>query len=162
MKNAKIFLMVTAISLMLSMGGSKALAWEGYGSIVPSSEVTEAYESYRADPDLVYYFSGPAGSPDAIIGVNKAYTLDSTLWQDITITTPADFKTLVSGTQFLASELFQSLHGFAILDDVGTAIGTWYSPLETPTFVRTAGGKTVDIHTPYDSGRMSTYYYNIE
>ena len=146
MKNAKIFLMATAISLMLSMGGSKALAWfEGYGSIVPNSDVAGAYESYRADPDLVYYFSGPSNEqPDAIIGINKAYTLDSSLWKKITIT-PVVFKNLVSGMQSTASEASQFLHGFAILDDKGMPIGTWYSPLRAPTFVRMAGGKTVDI-----------------
>ena len=132
------------------------MAWfEGYGSIVPSSEVAEAYESYRADPDLVYYFSGPSDErPDAIIGVNKAYILDSSLWKKITIT-PVVFKNLVSGMQSVAAEASWLLHGFAILDDKGVPIGTWYSPLQTPIFVRMAGGITVDISAPDSEARLS-------
>ena len=156
MKNAKIFLMVSAISLMLFMGGSKAQAWlADYGSIVPSSDVTQTYESCQIDPDLVYYFCGSDERPDVIIGVNKNYTLDSTLWRK-TMITPVIFKNLVSGMQSLASETSTLLHGFTILDNMGVPIGTWYSPLQTPTFVRMAGEKIVDIQTPNSSGRLST------
>lgn len=81
MKTTKIILMVTVISVMLSMGGSKAMAQlKGYGSIIPNNDVTQVFKNKQVNPDLDYYFSGREGGPDVIIGVNKAYTLDSTLW----------------------------------------------------------------------------------
>ncbi len=158
MKSVKILLMVAAVSLMLSLGGSKAQAWfDGYGSIVPSSDVAEAYESYQADPNLVYYFSGPSDEqPDAIIGVHKDYTLDSSLWKKVTVT-PVVLKNLVSGMEHQAFVASWSLYGFTIHDDLGMQIGTWYSPLEALTFVRMASGKTVDIHAPNSATRLSAF-----
>ena len=154
MKNARIFLMVTVVSVMLSMGGSQALAlFEGYGSIVPRSDVTQAFEAYRSDPDLNYYFSGSDVWPDAIIGVNKAYTLDSTFWKKIEAT-PAVLKNLVSGMKTRPKDPF----GCAILDDKGRQIGVWYSYFGVMTYVKMERERTVDIGTPTNPYRPELMY----
>lgn len=146
MKKTKCFLMVAMVSLMMSMGDSQVLAlFENYGSMVPSSDVTQAFDGYRIDPDLNYYFSGADAWPDAIIGVNKAYTLDSTLWRKI-VATPEVFKNLVSGMK--SRPLTSALHGYAILDDKGKQIGVWYSMFGVRGYVKMESERTVDIATP--------------
>ena len=86
MKKTIGFLMITVVSLMVSLTPAPGLAlFESYGSLEASSEVTRAFDGYRMDMDLNYYFSGSATWPDAIIGVNKAYRLDSSLWRQIMI-----------------------------------------------------------------------------
>ncbi len=151
MKKTKYILMAAVISAMLSLGSFPAAA--GYGSFVPNSDVTQAFENYQADPDLNYYHSGSDSGPNAIIGVNKAYTLDNTRWKKCT--SSAGLKNHVSATQSKAYRAKTSLYGFAIRDDMGMNIGVWYSPLDTPTFVRRVSEKAVDIHTPYARYNLS-------
>jgi hypothetical protein len=149
MKNAKMFLMVTVASVMLSMGGSPALAlFEGYGSLASRSDVTQAFESNKIDPELNYYFSGSDVWPDAIIGVNKTYTLDSTLWKKIEAT-PAVLKNLVSGMMSRPKDPY----GSTILDDKGVQIGVWYSYFGVMTYIKMVREKTVDIGTPINPYR---------
>ncbi len=156
MKKTRGYLMIAVVGLTLALGSVPALA-AGYGSIVPNSGVTLAFERYEADPDINYYHSGSDVGPDAIIGVNKAYTLDSNLWKKCT--SPADFKNHVSAMQnFATTRANTSLHGFIINDDRGMKIGVEYSPLNTPTFVRRVSEKAVDIPTPNYQNRMSTLY----
>jgi len=146
MKRTKYVLMVAVVSFMMSLVVSPALAlFEGYGSLVASSEVTQAFDGYRLDSDLNYYFSGAESWPDAMIGLNKAYTLDSTLWRKVA-TTSESFKNLVSGMKSRPSTM--TLFGYAILDDKGKQIGVWYSMFGVRGYVKMVGEKTVDIETP--------------
>ncbi len=152
MKKARICLMVAVISVMLSMGGSKALAlFAGYGSIVPRSDVTKAFDSYQIDPDLNYYFSGSDVWPDAIIGVHKDYTLDSTFWKKIE-TTPGVFKNLVFGMKSRPDKASDP-DGYAALDDKGKQIGVWYSYFGVMTYIKMENEKTVFISTPINPYR---------
>lgn len=156
MKKTQIVVMAAVISVMLSIGGSRAMAQlKGYGSIMPNNNVTQEFDSKQVNPDLNYYFSGREESPDVIIGVDKTYSLDSTLWNKIS-GTPETLKGAISGMQSLASEDLVALHGFSILDDTGRPIGVWYSPLNNTTFVKMESEKTIDIETPSDAGRLST------
>jgi hypothetical protein len=146
MKKTKCFFMIALVSLLISIGALRALAlFEGYGSLVPSSEVTQAFDGYRINSDLNYYFSGAEAWPDAIIGVNKAYTLDSPLWRKI-VATPEVFKNFVSGMKSRPSTM--ALHGYAILDDKGRQIGVWYSMFGVRGYIKMEGDKIVDIATP--------------
>jgi hypothetical protein len=156
MKKTKIVMMAAVISVMLSIGSSNAMAQlKGYGSILPSNEVTQTFERHQINPDLDYYFSGPEESPDVIIGVNKTYSLDSTLWTKIAVT-PEALQEAISSMQSLASEEEVALHGFTILDDKGIPIGVWYSPLDNATYVKIENEKTFFIQTPSATGRLST------
>ena len=117
MKKAMILVIATLVSLMLSSGGSGTIAQaSGYGKIQPDEDVTRAFDNHRMNPDYVYYFSGSGSGPDVIIGVDKNYSLDSSLWQKITAT-PEALKDMISNMQSLAAELFVFLHGFTIMDD---------------------------------------------
>ena len=126
--------------------GSLASAWfENYGSIAPRGDATEAFESYQVQPDLNYYFSGSDTWPDALMGLNKAYTLDSSLWKKLEMT-PEIMKKMVSSMKGRPS--VPILHGFAILDPQGRQIGQWYSVLNIRTVIKMVDEKTVDIYTP--------------
>ncbi len=155
MRKAKYCFVAAAVSVMLAAGSLPARA-AVYGSIVPRGDVTRAFERNQEDPNLVYYHSGSGSGPDAIIGVDKAYTLDNDLWQKCT--TEEMLKNHVSGMQSLASGKKIPLFGFAILDERGKKIGVWYSTLSSPTFVRRESDKAVDIHTPYDDHRLNTKF----
>ena len=129
------------------------MAWfEDYGRLVPRSEVTEAFNRYEIKPETNYYFSGSDVWPDAIIGVNKAYTLDSTLWRKITAT-PAVLKNLVSGMKSRPTS-DTAIRRFAILDNKGRQIGSWFSSLASAhTYVRMVNEKAVEIRTPIRPSR---------
>ncbi len=145
MKKTTYIFMAALISVLLSMEGSQALAlFEGYGSIVPSSEVTDAFESYQVDPNLTYYVCTSTSNPKAIIGVDKALTLDSDLWQKIEMT-PKVLKDLVYTMQITTRGM--DLFGFTIRDDKGKPIGVWYSRPFATTFVKMKNEKTVHIQT---------------
>lgn len=148
----KKMIMIAVISAILALGTFPALAAGGYGSIVPNGEATQAFEKNQADPNLIYYHSGSDVWPDAIIGVNKAYTLDSTLWHKCA--TQTVLKNHIIGMRFGADVARRNLLGFSILDDMGMKIGVWYSMPNTPTFVRRESEKAIDIHTPY---RQNTF-----
>jgi hypothetical protein len=150
MKSAKILLMVTVVSVILSAAVSQALASTGYGRFAPSNDVTQSFDRYKINSKLNYYFCGSQLSPDAIIGVEKAYTLDSTLWQPIEEPTPKALRSLVSNMQTVHSTSARGagLSGYTLLDGMGMPIGVWYSRLfGATTFVRMEDGGKVQIQT---------------
>ena len=146
MGKGRFFLLASIAWAILSSAGCKSL-YKDYGTIVPNKEVTQAFEIYQIDPDLNYYISGPDMFPNAIMGLNKAYTLDNDLWKKIEMT-PEVFRNLVGNMQTRASELSRFQHGFAILDDKGRQIGIWYSPLDAGAVIKIQDERTVIIHTP--------------
>lgn len=152
----KLLLTVGVISAALSIVGCLTMAqhFKNYGSILSSNDVTEAFESKQVNPGLDYYFIGPEGTPDVVIGLNKGYRLDSTLWKKITLT-PEALKAMISSMQSLARKHNVFLHGFTILDNQRMPIGVWYSLLKNPTYIRMESEKLVDIGTPSQSGRLS-------
>ena len=146
MRIVKIFLFAAIVCAIMSSAGCTAL-FKNYGTIALNDEVKNAFENYRIDPDLNYYFSGSESYPTALIGLNKSYTLDSEFWRKIEVT-PAVLRNLVSSMQKKAESLSRFQYGFAILDDKGRQIGIWYSILDVRTFVKMEDEKTVIINTP--------------
>jgi hypothetical protein len=118
-----------------------------YGSIIPDAAVTKAFESFRIDPDMNYYYSGPDAYPNALIGVKKSYVLDSDLWKPIEAQ-PNVFNELIMAMQSRALERGMSQYGFIIIGNKGQAIGVWYSILRATTVVRMGDDNKVVIYTP--------------
>ncbi len=146
MKTIKIIHCIALVSLLVSLGGCKGL-YKDYGSVVPHNEATKAFENAKIDPDLNYYISGSDSFPNALIGLNKAYKLDSDLWKKIEMT-PERFRDLVSNMQQRAADVSRSQYGFAILDNTGRQIGIRYSLLDVNTPVKMEDEHTVMIITP--------------
>lgn len=147
MGKGRFFLLASiAWAILLSSTSCKA-PYKDYGAIVPNKEVTQAFESYQIDSDLNYYISGSDMFPNAIMGLNKACTLDNDLWKKIEMT-PEVFRNLVGNMQARASELSRFQHGFTIIDSKGRQIGIWYSPLDAGAVIKIQDERTVIIHTP--------------
>jgi hypothetical protein len=134
------------ILLILFSFGCAGRSLGNYGTIVPDRNVTHAFKNYQVNPDLNYYTSGSDVYPNAIIGIDKRYVLDSTLWKKVEFT-PQTLKILVNDMNAKVSEINQTLHGFAILDTRGNTIGYWFSILSARTTVRIED-HSVFIFTP--------------
>ena len=120
---------------------------ENYGAIKPDPAVTEAFEHYQTDPDLVYYYSGSEVRPNAVIGIDRRFVLDSKLWEKMN-PAPDPFRGTIGRMQSRALELNRSLYGFAILDPRGDPVGAWYSLPGIHVSVRMLDGNRVSISTP--------------
>lgn len=127
-------------------------AGAAYGSIRPNRSVTGNFESHRVKTDLTYYLSGSETYPNAIIGVDKRLTLESSLWKQRDFT-PEELGELVRRMQARADEHDQVLDGFDILDSEGKYIGEWFSLPGITVMVKMESENRVKISTP----PMDTY-----
>jgi len=135
--------------MLLSSAGCAGTLFKSYGSIVPDGRVTDAFDKYQVNLNYNYYYSGSEVYPSAIIGLDKAYALDSDLWKKVDMT-PAKLRELVMSMKDKAATVnFKApIHGFAMLDDKGKQIGVWYSILEAKTSLKMKDSNTVIIDTP--------------
>ncbi len=118
-----------------------------YGKIRPSRNVTEAYQNFCVNPQLRYYISGSDGYPGAIIGIDKAWTLESDLWKSRELDS-RELKDLIQHMQSKGAESSTMLHGFAIYDNHGRIIGDRFSLPGLHMPVRILGAYRVVIDTP--------------
>lgn len=118
-----------------------------WGKITPDTDVKNYFETYHINPEMNYYISGSDVYPNAILGLNKAFTLDSTLWKKVELT-EAKLQELVTDMKSRAIGFGQVQFGFAVLDDQGKQIGVWYSILSAATSIQMKGDKKVMIYTP--------------
>ncbi len=147
----KIILSAACIMLMLLSSSCASIRVKNYGSILADGRVKEAFEKFQVNPSYNYFYSGSEVYPNAVMGLDKTYTLESDLWKKVDMT-PAKLREIVTFMRDKAAtvNLMTSLHGFVILDDKGKQIGVWYSILKatTKSSVRMKGDKTVLIDTP--------------
>ena len=150
-KKWKTILSAACIMLLLLSSGCASMQLKNYGSIVADGRITDAFDKYQVNPNYDYFYSGSEVYPNAVMGLDKAYALDSDLWKKVDMT-PAKLREIVTYMKDKAAtvNLMTSLHGFVILDDKGKQIGVWYSILKatTKSSVRMKDDKTVLIDTP--------------
>ena len=106
-----------------------------YGHLQRNEEVDKIFKTYRILPGHKYFYTGPAGRPDAIIGIHKDYTLETTQWAKFD---PSDdtLKTGVDSINFHNSNRVRNYpYGFLILDSEGIQVGIWYSIWDWTTVV---------------------------
>jgi hypothetical protein len=117
--------------------------------MVRDTNAAKAFESFQASVDLNYYISGSDEYPNALMGLNKKYTLDSDsrFWKKID-PSPLRFRELVLQMQSWARHVGQFQYGFAIFDDKGNQIGIWYSILPARTPVLMKDDQHVETYTP--------------
>ena len=139
---------VAVAALFLTvMGCAGVRPTENYGTIVPSAEVTQKFERFELDSNLDYFISGPELYPNALIALDKTYSLEPALWKKVEFT-PKTFRALITDMKNKAFLIREFPQGFAILDDNRRPIGAWYSLPGVPTWVKMAGEKTVIIPPP--------------
>ncbi|MDP1993000.1 MAG: hypothetical protein Q8K00_18455 [Syntrophales bacterium] len=136
------------LAVCLSVVACTSTFFKNYGRINPSSETTQAFESYQVNADFRYYISGSNLYPNALMGLHRDYRLDpETLWKEVAMT-PARMKEIVEHMKTKADEYRQFQYGFEMSDDKGRPIGVWYSILTARTFLRMQENGTVRIDTP--------------
>ena len=157
-KHWRITFCMLCILILFSSAGCVGSLFKNYGTIIPDRAATNAFEKFQINPNFTYYISGSDAYPNAIIGVDKAYTLESDLWKKVEMTPPI-FRGLIMDMQTKALTLGQSQHGFAMFDDKGNQIGIWYSILSARMMLKMKDSRTVIIYTPdidtyekYESG----------
>ncbi|MDZ4163495.1 MAG: hypothetical protein U1C55_00040 [Smithellaceae bacterium] len=152
MRNNKIKTSLLLSIMFFILWGCGGL-WQQYGTFRPDDRVTKEFQRFQINQDYNYYVTGSYQYPGAILGLDKRYTLEDDLWQKLDVS-PVVFKEMISSMQTRASQLprYQTVFGFAILDNTGRQIGVWYSLLSAATAVEVKGNRVM-ILTP----RLDTY-----
>ena len=140
---------VVCIAIMFLSSGCSTLLFKNYGRITPDGDAREAFEKYQVNPKYNYYISGSDVYPNAIIGLDKAYTLEPVLWKPVEMT-PEKMRELVEAMQHKVKSITWRLilYGFAVYDDKGKQIGIWYSLPDAKTSVQMIDDHTVRVVTP--------------
>jgi hypothetical protein len=121
-----------------------------YGSLAPDARVRQNFEAFEVKPVLNYYTSGAEEYPTALIGVDKRWVLESTLWKKRELSED-QMRTLVLNMQARVAERDDTLHGYRILDNRGAYLGEWYSIAGIHVVVKMGKEKTFTL-TPPSSG----------
>ncbi len=128
--------------------------------IKENHEVTRKYRSLTIEAGYNYYYSGPELSPDAIMGIDKALTVQSKFWHQIDLTTEQLEYWVKWGDRQSSDEGFSSRYmgrymGAYILDPNGKVIGDWYSKKDWGIF-EFPGNNVIIPHPPrnrYENSR---------
>ena len=122
---------VLGISMLAAAAGCATGSGAG---LAMNMQVQGDFRSGQVLPDHRYYTTGPQSSPNAIVGVSKAYTLVSDRWAERQMT-PELLRRLVGSmnTQFLQPTA--GLFGADVLGPEGEQIGVWYSAVGLTTVI---------------------------
>jgi len=118
-----------------------------YGRFLPDQKVADSLDLYQVNPRMNYYISGSDVYPNALLGLDKNYILDTSLWKGVD-TTPYRLKEIVTGMHDRAYMVGQDLFGFTLLDLQGKPVGIWYSILSATTSIRFKEDNHVVVYTP--------------
>ncbi len=140
-RKTKMILILFMVLFMMGFSGGR------YGNIYPDGQVTKDFDTFKIDPEMNYYYSGPDLYPNALIGLKKQYVLDSNLWKSFK-PTPESFRDMIIHMQDKAQEYREYQHGFIMYDDKKHPIGIWYSILKARTFTQMGEGNKVRVYTP--------------
>jgi len=137
---------VVALLITLGCAGN-------YGRLVQNQEINKIFNTYRVLSDYRYYFSGPEGRPDAVMGILRDYTLESTQWTEVDLT-GEQLKKLIDSINFYHRGRTRNYpYGFLILDHNGNQIGIWYSIWDWTTVI-VKEDKRVEIYAPLRDDRF--------
>lgn len=132
--------------LVLSLAGCAGR----HGRFVYDEAVDQVFEELTVLSDHRYYFTGPESRPDAIIAIDKRYTLKSKLWKPVEMTSEK-LKHWVDNPARRA-RFYPYTYGRYIVSDDGRRIGLWYSLRDWRAFVtiKMLDDTTVQVSTPID------------
>ena len=99
--------------------------FENYGRLKHNNEVTRAFQTYQVEPDYKYYYYGRTNMPYAIVGIDRAYHMQSRVWREVDHDTEQFNKMIY----WVWDDVFLpfSLSGAYITDPSGEKVGVWYS-----------------------------------
>lgn len=120
---------------------------ESYGRLQRNREVDQIFKTYQVLPDHKYYYTGPEGRPDAIMGIKNEFTLETTLWTRFKASV-ATLKEWVDSINFHhTSSVRHDPYGYIILDPKGTRLGIWYSIWNWTTVI-VKEDKRIQVYPP--------------
>lgn len=106
-----------------------------YGRLQRDRDADQIFKTYQVLPEHRYYYTGPEGRPDAIMGIQNKYTLESTQWTQFKASAEI-LKKWVDTINFNHSTSVRYYpYGFFILDPMGTRLGIWYSIWDWTTII---------------------------
>ena len=99
--------------------------FENYGRLKHNDEVTRAFQTYQVEPDYKYYYYGRTNMPYAIVGIDRAYHMQSRVWREVDQDTE-QFKKMI---YWVWDDVYVPfyLSGAYITDPGGKKVGIWYS-----------------------------------
>lgn len=142
-----LLLITPAISGCVATVGNQNLS-----TIQESPDVTRLYRSYTINPNHNYFYSGPELQPDAIMGIDKGYTVQSKFWHPVDLTEAQLERWVVWGDRESEDSGFSRRYmgrymGAYILDLQGTVVGDWYSKKDWGIF-EFPGNNVIIPHPP--------------
>ncbi|HOG16945.1 MAG TPA: hypothetical protein PLB96_06320 [Syntrophales bacterium] len=141
---SRIAVATAAVVLLLALASCADFRMRG--SVEEDRDVARSFWNAEYRPDINYYSSGPDAHPNALLGLDKDYTLESDLWKKVD--SAAQLKAMVWGMNKNAREKYASVHGFRLLDNEGKGIGIWYSHISNRAMLTMKGDKRVLVYTP--------------
>jgi hypothetical protein len=99
--------------------------FENYGRLKHNDEVTRAFQTYQVQSDYKYYYYGRTNMPYAIVGIDRAYHMQSRVWREVDHDTE-QFKKMIFWVWDDVYVPFY-LSGAHITDPGGKKVGIWYS-----------------------------------
>jgi hypothetical protein len=119
-----------------------------YGSLRKNGDVNRIFKDYQVLADYNYYYSGPKGRPDAIMGIHRTYTLQTTQWTQIDLTGDQLKKWVQWFDSNYGANTTYYPYGFQILDHNGNSVGIWYSIWNHTTVEVKEGNRLVVFPPP--------------
>jgi hypothetical protein len=113
------------MSSLLAGCAANQQARGNFGTLKPSREVDQIFQKHQVLPEYKYYISGSVTKPQAIIGIDRNYTLDTRLWQAAENLTSEQLKKWVDQMLLFRPQLYT--FGAYILGPNGERVGIWYS-----------------------------------
>jgi len=140
-----LFSLSVAVAFMAGCAGSGS-----YGRLVPNDNVKKTFETYQLPINHAYYYSGPDAIPNALIGIQNGYHLESRFWKPVELTQDLLKRWLEWGHTRLGYDL--SRNGSEILAPDGRQIGIWYAVRDWKDWatVKMIDDKTVNISPPLE------------
>jgi len=116
---------MVAAAILLAGFAMPVLSHASIDGLQISKELTQDYDTHHFNSGYHYYALMDAGSPYAIVGLEKGYRITGPYWKRVNPDSPrfASLVNLVKESPLEGS----STYGAYILDSQNRKIGTWYS-----------------------------------
>ena len=135
MRHSHSLLLYLVILTLLSSCSTKSPR----GAIKEDHAVTSIFRSAEIDPTLNYFYYGTFLEPDAIMGIDNRYRVQSKFWTGVALTKDQLQSWIVTldripNDKTFARRYMGRYQGAHVLDPQGKRIGIWYSKLDWGVF----------------------------
>ena len=152
---------IVLLALAGLVSNCTATAIQNAGTIRESNDVTRKYRSLTIDPNYNYYWSGTELNPNAIMGIDKSFTVQSKFWHQVDLDKDQLEYWVTWGDRQSSDEGFASRYmgrymGAYILDTEGNVVGDWYSKNDWGIF-QFPGNNVIIPHAPRNRAGSSNF-----